>query len=349
MSVSARSLLGLLCVCRMATCSPPPAVPGLAQYSAYIQQYDKAYTQDQFWEHFATFTDNLAYIEASNAAPSKSYKMGVNAFTDITRGEFAASHLSNRMTPRGTSHWNVVSRPLAPGWPGKGMPQAIDWRASGWVTDIKDQGQCGSCWAFSAVGAIEGQHANATGQLTSFSEQNLVDCAYDYGCEGCDGGWPEAAMRYVADNKGLDTEGSYPYSGSDGSCAYQKNQSGGTVTGTVNVTSGDMGALYGAIATVGPISVAIDAESDFQFYASGVFSSTTCSSQFLDHAVLAIGYGVSPSKQKYIIVKNSWGTDWGMDGYIYMASDTPNMCGIASCASYPIVTPKTAHLRIESL
>lgn len=306
--------------------------PDLAEYTRYVREYNKHYTDVEFWNHYSTYRDNIAYIENSNLNNSKTYKLGVNAFTDVPRSEFAQAYLANRLAPHG---------PLPPHqtpFPPSSVPDSIDWRASGWVTDVKDQQQCGSCWAFSAVGAIEGQHANATGNLVSFSEQNLVDCAYGFGCEGCEGGWPEAAMRYVAKNKGLDTEAAYPYTADDGSCAYAKNTSGGTVQNTVNVTSGSMAALYRAIATVGPISVAIDAESDFQFYSSGVFTSSTCSPQYLDHAVLAIGYGVSPRKEKYIIVKNSWGADWGMDGYIYMSADTPNMCGIASCASYPIVT-----------
>jgi cathepsin L len=313
-----------------------PTDPTMSDYAAYTSQYDKHYSADEFMEHYGYYRDNVRYINAKNANASLTYRLGVNRFTDISRDAFAQTYLSNKYTPH-----NLPLR--SGGFYPQGIPPAIDWRASGWVTNVKDQQQCGSCWAFSAVGAIEGQHANATRQLVSLSEQNLVDCSYGYGCEGCDGGWPEAAMRYVAGNGGLDTEVSYPYTAEDGSCAYNKTQVGGYVSKTHNVTSGDMSALYSAIAKIGPISVAIDAESDFQFYASGVFSSTDCSSQMLDHAVLAVGYGVSAGKQKYIIVKNSWGSDWGMNGYIYMSAEIPNMCGIASCASYPTVVPKGKH------
>lgn len=311
--------------------------PDIAEYTRYVREYNKHYTDAEFWAHYDVYKENIAYITKANKNKSRTYALGINAFTDIPRRDFAQMYLSNFMEPHG---------PLPP-YPDRnlprGVPESIDWRASGWVTDVKDQGQCGSCWAFSAVGAIEGQHANATRQLVSLSEQNLVDCSYGYGCDGCEGGWPEAAMRYVANNRGLDTEAAYPYSATDGSCAYARNYSGGTVNSTVNVTSGSMAALYEAIARVGPISVAIDAEGDFQFYDSGIFSSSTCSAEYLDHAVLAVGYGVSASKKKYIIVKNSWGKDWGMDGYVYMSADIPNMCGIASCASYPVVAPALKH------
>lgn len=317
-----------------------PVDPDIDNYAKYVSAYDKQYTANEFIEHYGHYRDNLAYINTRNANKSLTYELGVNAFTDISQSDFARTYLSNSYFPH--------QRPIVPPLPyPTGVPSAVDWRAEGWVTDVKDQQQCGSCWAFSAVGAIEGQHANATGHLVSLSEQNLVDCSYGYGCEGCEGGWPEAAMRYVASNGGLDTEASYPYTADDGSCAYNKSEAGGYVSKTHNVTSGDMGALYSAIAKIGPISVAIDAEGDFQFYSAGVFSSTECSSQMLDHAVLAVGYGVSPSKQKYIIVKNSWGSDWGMDGYIYMSAEIPNMCGIASCASYPTVMPKGKHGCIE--
>ena len=316
--------------------SSAPVDPGIGTYAEYVSTYGKRYTADEFIEHYGYYRDNVAYINTRNANKSLTYELGVNVFTDISRSDFAQTYLSNSYSP----HNLPLARPRP--YP-SGVPSSIDWRASGWVTDVKDQQQCGSCWAFSAVGAIEGQHANATGQLVSLSEQNLVDCSYGYGCEGCEGGWPEAAMRYVAANGGLDTEASYPYTADDGSCAYNKTEAGGYVSKTHNVTSGDMDALYNAIAKVGPISVAIDAEDDFQFYSAGIFSSTECSSQMLDHAVLAVGYGVSPSKQKYIIVKNSWGSDWGMDGYIYMSAEIPNMCGIASCASYPTVLPKGKH------
>ena len=157
----------------------------LAGYAEYVSTYGKRYTSDEFREHYGYYRDNVAYINSRNSNTSLTYELGVNAFTDISRSDFADTYLSNTYYP----HSLPLARPKP--YP-SGVPSSSDWRASGWVTDVKDQQQCGSCWAFSAVGAIEGQHANVTGQLVSLSEQNLVDCSYGYGCEGCDGGWPEA-------------------------------------------------------------------------------------------------------------------------------------------------------------
>ncbi len=317
-------------------CPPGGHAPdSVCGYVDYLARYHRRPPQNHraFIRRYNVYLDNLRYISARNSE-GLSYTLGLNAFTDMSREDFTATRLAGiskdqppTPAPTPQRRWTVP----------RGLPRAVDWRANGWVVPVKDQGACGSCWAFSAAGAIEGQHANATGKLVSLAEQNLVDCAGAYGCDGCDGGWPEAAMRYVAANGGLDTEQAYPYTAVGGSCAYAKAGRGSTVTATVNVTAGSMPALYKAIAEVGPISVAIDAESDFQFYSAGVFSSTTCSSEFLDHAVLAVGYGETDSGRRYIMVKNSWGTSWGMDGYIYMAADPPNMCGIATAGSYPVV------------
>lgn len=275
----------------------------------------------------AVFYKNLDYINSHNNL-NKSYNLEMNCFGDLTFSEFSNQRLMRPIRVKSNN-----TKPLS----NSSLPPSVDWRSMGAVTNVKDQGQCGSCWAFSAIGSIEGQHSLKTNKLVSLSEQNLVDCSYDFGNEGCDGGWPEAAMRYVKNNSGVDTEKNYPYTATDGSCAYNKTYSGANVTGTVNITQGDVNALYHAIANVGPISVAIDAEGDFQFYSSGIFESTDCSPDSLDHAVLAVGYGVSPNGKKYFIVKNSWGADWGMDGYIYFSADIPNMCGIAQVASYPLV------------
>lgn len=278
-----------------------------------------AYRRDIFYR-------NLNYINNHNLQ-NKSFKMKMNCFGDLTSEEFASTVL---MRPIKTEiNLNMTNQT-------SNITSNIDWRSMGVVTNVKDQQQCGSCWAFSAIGSIEGQHA-LNGNLVSLSEQNLVDCSYDYGNEGCDGGWPEAAMRYVINNSGVDTEKNYPYTASDGSCAYNKSYSGANISKTVNITQGNVTMLLDSIKNIGPISVAIDAESDFQFYSSGIFESTDCSAEFLDHAVLAVGFGIAPNNKTYYIIKNSWGTTWGMDGYIYFSADIPNMCGIAQVASYPLV------------
>ena len=244
------------------------------------------------------------------------------------------------------------------------IPDSVDWRTQGYVTPIKDQGQCGSCWAFSAVASLEGQHFKKAGTLVSLSEQNLVDCSQKQGNQGCNGGLMDQAFTYIKVNKGIDTEDSYKYVArvnnyilwkifsfafnfiininyfllKDEKCKFKAASVGATDTGFTDIDSGDETALATAIATVGPISVAIDAsQSSFQFYSSGIYSDPDCSSTELDHGVTAVGYGTQGAGKDFYIVKNSWGTSWGDKGYIMIARNTNNMCGIATMSSYPMV------------
>merc|ERR1711915_669325 len=169
----------------------------------------------------------------------------------------------------------------------------VDWRKQGYVTPIKDQKQCGSCWAFSATGSMEGAHFKKTGKLVSLSEQNLVDCSDAEGNMGCEGGLMDQAFNYTVLNKGIDTEASYPYKAIDQKCMIDASQF------------------------------------TFQLYKEGIYYDENCSSQFLDHGVLAVGYGSKKSGENkdYYIVKNSWGKDWGMEGYIEMSRNRDNNCG----------------------
>lgn len=302
--------------------------PTLNNFNNYLHKYGKSYNSNEYKYRYEIFKDNVNYINDINSNEFYSYRLGINNFTDLTKNEFKSTYLLHNIDFSKDRNVQTINynhhhhRPLS-----------IDWRAEGIVTPVKDQSQCGSCWAFSAVGAIEGQHALATNNLVSLSEQNLVDCSSNN--NGCGGGWPDKAMDYVVTN-GIDTESSYPYMGIDESCEFNKSDVGARIHKVIDLPSGNMTDLYNAIAFVGPISVAIDAEADFQFYKAGIFSSTECSSQMLDHAVLAVGYGFL-GNISYIIIKNSWGASWGMDGYIYFSTMIDNMCGIATAASYPIV------------
>lgn len=239
------------------------------------------------------------------------------------------------------------------------LPASIDWRKLGAVTKVKDQGNCGSCWAFSATGSLEGQQFLKTGKLVSLSEQNLVDCRflstftkfrtqYNYqfyllmnysspqGNLGCHGGLMLWAFNYIKENGGIDTEESYPYKGRKNRCKYDPKNSGSTCAGYVFIPRGNVKKLKAALATIGPVSIAIHVGDSFLSYSSGVYIEPNCSTHRLNHGVLAVGYETSKEGHEYLIVKNSWGKSWGEEGYIKMATKD-NQCGIASASIYPLV------------
>ena len=294
---------------------------------------------------FEIFRDNKHKIARHNQRFQNgevTYAVDVNKYADLLPREFAERMNGfNRSTENSSKlRANRVEKGVSFIAPANvKLPESVDWRKQGAVTPIKDQGHCGSCWSFSSTGALEGQHFRATGKLVSLSEQNLVDCSASYGNNGCNGGLMDQAFQYIKDNGGIDTEKTYPYEGIDDKCRYKAKNSGATDKGFVDIPTGDEAKLAAALATIGPVSVAIDASQEsFQFYSKGVYFDENCSSEQLDHGVLAVGFGTDAATgQDYWLVKNSWGTTWGDQGYIKMARNKENHCGIATAASYPLV------------
>jgi len=318
-------------------------------WSRFKQTHDKSYlTEANENLHLEVFTQNLNLIEKHNEEFAKgmhTYSMGVNYFADWTVEEFRAKMLGVRMN-KGTN--KGLSSGLHLRLPSNiELPDEVDWRIEGAVTPVKNQGQCGSCWAFSTTGSLESAHFRLTGQLVSLSEQQLVDCSGKFDNDGCNGGLMDNAFNYIKSEGGLNTEDSYPYHAKAQKCKFQKDKIGSTCSGYVDIPKGDEATLKEATATQGAISVAIDVTEDkFMFYKSGVFVDTKCgnSDDELNHGVLVVGYGSLNSTSSggdeppdFWIVKNSWGVKWGEEGYIRMARNNNNMCGIATKASYPLV------------
>jgi len=277
------------------------------------------------------FKANLDYIRKHEAKPKRTWELRMNKFGDLHNAEFKA--MVNGYRPIKRSHLrNLNVKKLD-----VDVATSVNWVTKGVVAPIKDQGQCGSCWAFSAVGAMESLHAITKGSIVTLSEQQLVDCAGAEGNQGCEGGLMDQAFQYVMDNKGITTETAYPYTATDGTC---KCTSANACSDAVDISSftdvaaNSSSALIAAI-NLQPISVAVDASGmDWQFYSGGVVTDAACGTE-LDHGVIAVGYDTGAS-QPYYLVRNSWGASWGEQGYIRIGiADGAGICGIQMDPSYP--------------
>ncbi|XP_053205503.1 uncharacterized protein LOC128389881 [Panonychus citri] len=278
------------------------------------------------------FAKNFAKIKAHNVRAvngQHSYRLGVNKFADLTHDEFVAKHLGLKGV--GPVYAPSVHEKV----PKNKLPASVDWRDKGAVTGVKDQGDCGSSWAFSTVAAIEGANFLKNGKLVSLSEQNLIDCDTNID-EGCVGGYMPNAYEYVISNHGIDTEAAYPYVGYGLRCRFSAKKVGATISSYANVTSGDEDALLSAVAQQ-PVSVSIDATPLLQYSSGIIDSDTECGSTYdmLNYGVTVVGYGTEGSKD-YWIIKHSWGKSFGEKGYFRLQRGS-NLCGIATAASYPIV------------
>jgi cathepsin F len=299
-----------------------------AKFAVFMEQHGKAYaSKEEHAKRLEIFSANIKRIEGLNAL-SKTAEFRMNKFGDLHPDEFRASHLSATPAVRDDA------LRVAPDIDTKDLPQAFDWRTKGAVTPVKNQGGCGSCWAFSAVGNIEGQHFLAGHNLTQFSEQNLVDCDHECmvydgskSCDaGCGGGLQPNAFRYVIKTGGIDTEESYPYQGVDGQCQWKKANVGATIS-NYTMISKEADQIAAQLVARGPLAIAADA-AEWQFYFGGIFD-IPCGTS-LDHGILIVGYGSGTNiwgVQDYWWIKNSWGADWGESGYLRVHKGS-GTCGV---------------------
>lgn len=290
------------------------------EFEQFKRQYNKVYTISEQANRFEIFESNLNMIKEHNKS-GKTFALAMNQFGDLTAEEYSAL-----LSPMGEMEYNEIAYEL------ESPSYTVDWRNKGVVTGVKNQGQCGSCWAFSTVCALEGCHALSTGNLVSLSESMLVDCDTTDG--GCNGGLMQNAYGWIAANGGVCSESDYPYVPRDESCKKSSCTVAATCTGHTMVGQNE-DALQAASTNIGPIAIAIDASnSSFQFYSNGVYDEPNCSSTSLDHGVSLIGFGSDDGKD-FWLVKNSWGSGWGLGGYILMSKGKNNQCGVATNAVYP--------------
>jgi len=280
---------------------------------------------------------NSLLVDRHNAEPGNTYSLSMTGpFSDMSAEEFQSKVL---MSPQDCSA--TLGRLSADF--SDPLPPSFDWRDRGVVSEVKSQGHCGSCWTFSTTGALEAHTAIHRGIWRSprLSEQQLISCAGNFDNHGCSGGLPSHAFEYIKDAGGLAREFAYPYEGKEEVCKYSaaSNTSvvGATVLRSFNITEGDEKSLMRYLVNNGPVSVAFQVVPDFRLYKSGVYTSKDCKNgpKDVNHAVLVVGYG-EEAGLPYWLIKNSWGTAWGEEGYFKMERNK-NMCGIATCASFPVV------------
>uniref|UniRef100_A0A7N1A9U8 Cysteine protease n=1 Tax=Kalanchoe fedtschenkoi TaxID=63787 RepID=A0A7N1A9U8_KALFE len=333
-------LLALLALLSFGTLALSRTVPVedlemMKMYEEWMVKHGRVHDNIEEKERrFKIFKENVERVNAHNSVKGRKFDLAVNKFADLTNEEFRAKYTGRLLTRPPTKQARGGNLKLT-----DDVPTSIDWRKKGAVGKVGQQGGCGSCWAFSAVAAMEGIVQIKTGELLDLSEQELVDC--DTFDDGCDGGLMDNAFKWIIQNGGLNSEEAYPYKGEKGECnTTLSSVSVASITGYVDVPEDDEKALQQAVAQQ-PVSIGINSNSfEFQLYGSGVYNGS-CNADLLTHGVVIVGYDVTEEEGKpYWILKNSWGLDWGEDGYMRIDKDVKDKrgkCGLAMLASYPTI------------
>lgn len=294
-------------------------------FISWMRSTNQFFTGEEYQTRFGIFMTNFRFVKGHNAA-NKMFTVALNQFAAYTPAEYKSllgikKSLSKRPATK-------IQR--------KSNADSVDWRDKGVVNDIKNQLQCGSCWAFSALQAAESANAISSGKLECYSAQNLVDCVTT--CDNCVGGMMNDAYDFVISNQGghFVLECDYQYTAMAGTCRFNECKPAGSISKYINIVEGDEDDLAAKIETYGPAAVAIDASFlSFQLYSGGIYNEPSCSPYDYNHGVGCIGFG-SQDGVKYWIVRNSWGITWGEQGYMKMIWND-NQCGIATVASVPFV------------
>ncbi|KAF1744179.1 hypothetical protein MXB_3035 [Myxobolus squamalis] len=291
-------------------------------------RYGLKFSEDEDNHRKSLFEKNLRFIINTNAQ-NKNLTLKMNKFGHLEKQEMPGFiNLQSELK----LDENEEEPPI---FVGREIPLDFDWTKYDVLSPVEDQLYCGSCYAFSAIGAIESQFAIQTGILPSLSKQEIIDCSKNYGNYACLGGYEESVYRYCMDH-GLSNSSDYPYYAAENQCSRENHNNSYKLQGYKGLTKGDEANLLRAIYYVGPISIAFDSGHDeFNFYTSGIINIPSCTTYNRRHAVLAVGYNLTETP--YLLVKNSFGTEWGIDGYFKISLFNHNMCGIASWGHYPIV------------
>ncbi|XP_037952781.1 procathepsin L [Teleopsis dalmanni] len=318
-----------------------PKLCDVKNFDDFLQQTGKVYTDEkerQFREAIFIGKKSLVDLGNKNAGTGGgSFRMSINPLADLTRAEVAkmtGSRISYSGEEITSKHTNFVTAKANT----DNLPESVDWRQRGGVTPPDFQGfDCGSCWSFATVGALEGHLFRRTGFLVPLSTQNLVDCADEYGSMGCDGGFQEYAFEYIRDH-GISLANKYPYTQMENAqCQQNETETGIQIRDYARIKPGDEQKMKEVIATLGPLACSMNAAPiSFEQYMGGIYDDDECNQDDVNHSVVVVGYGTENGKD-YWIIKNSYSSNWGENGFMRILRNANSFCGIASECSYPIL------------